>query len=430
LPAGQRENELAWRENIVLAGAEHDHFRLPGKEVCKVGFAQFIDSFLIPVGDYGIGEQPNRCREKLLADPDPIGRDAANHQGVGFFPGEFQRAFPLPSLSWPVIIQTCFTQSKVPVPYNKSAAIVVLPAVGGARLANPGLKRWLARADLKRLRQPEELLGTILARLGLPCPESGHGALRMWGQTGDRPTVWIAAADPVYLEPRLDHLCLHAQDAQSAPASDLGPLFDHLQATLGDNEAFGFAQLQTCGYLRAANPVATATVPPSVVHQDMPNRYMPSGEGAARFRQLVSEIEMALHEHDVNIRRQENGEQPINGLWLWGGGFAPEQETVPHPPLFSDDPLLTGYWMSKTGVVTGWPGDIRSCIDASVAGFVAVIPEHDDPGLLERVLSELREQLKSGRLSRLTLMFRDGIEATVRRGHRRRWWRRGSPLLD
>jgi hypothetical protein len=310
------------------------------------------------------------------------------------------------------------------------AAIVVLPAVTGGRLADKSLRRWLARADLARLARPEELLGRVLARLNLPCPESGFGALRMWGQTGDRPTVWIAAADPIYLEPRLDHLCLHALDAQSTPASDLRPLFDHLQATLGNDEAIGFARLDTCGYLRADEPVATAGAPPYVVHGDMPNEYLPSGDGAGAYRQLVSEIEMALYEHEVNRRRQADGKPPVNGLWLWGGGVAPAQETVAHPPLFSDDPLLTGYWMSKTGVVAKWPGDIGSCVDASIAGFVAVAPEHDDPVLLEQLLGELRDLLNSGRLTRLTLMFRDGIEATVLPGHRRRWWRRRSPILD
>ena len=316
------------------------------------------------------------------------------------------------------------------VPYEKTAAIVVLPAVGGGRLADASLRRWLARADLRREPAPAELLGRVLGRLNLPYPESGLGALRMWGQTGDRPAVWIAAADPVYLEPRLDHLCLHAMDAESAPVSDLRPLIDHLQATLGEDQSFGFARLDTHGYLRADEPIATANVPPYVVHGDMPNEYMPAGEGADRFRQLVSEVEMALHDHEVNLRRQQDGLQPVNCLWLWGGGLAPEQETAPHPPLFADDPLLVGHWLSKTGVVAGWPGDIAACVKASIAGFVAVVPDEDEPDLLERCLSELRALLGAGRLSRLTLMFRDGIEATVLPEHRLRVWRRRSGLLD
>ena len=315
-------------------------------------------------------------------------------------------------------------------PFDKSSAIVVLPAIGGGRLGDASLRNWLARSELRHLDAPRELLERVLERLGLPYPETGLGALRMWGQTGDRPTVWIAAADPVYLEPRLDHLCLHAQDIESVPAADLRLLIDHLQATLGESEGYGFARLGACGYLRAGEPIATASMPPYVVHQDMPNEYMPSGDEAGSYRNLVSEVEMSLHDHEVNERRVAEGRQPINCFWLWGGGYAPEQETVPHPPLFANDPLLVGHWMSKTGVVANWPGDIPSCVEASVAGFVAVVPEHDNAEILERCLRDLRELLHSGRLSRLTLMFRDGVETTVEPGHRWRVWRRRSDLLE
>jgi hypothetical protein len=318
----------------------------------------------------------------------------------------------------------------VALPYDKASAIVLLPAAGRGRIRDETLRRWLARADLRQLDTPRELLTRVLEVLNLPSPESGLGALRMWGQTGDRPTVWIAAADPVYLEPRLDHLCLHAQDAASVPPADLRPLIDHLESALGESDSIGFARLGPCGYLRASRPIATSAVPPYVVHQDMPNEYMPSGEEASGYRKLVSEVEMSLHDHEVNERRVAAGQQPINCLWLWGGGYAPEQESVPHPPLFANDPLLVGHWLSKTGVVASWPGDIPSCAEAAAGGFVAVVPDEDDPDVLDRCLSDLRDLLRAGRLSRLTLMFRDGIEASVEARHRWRFWRRRSELLD
>ena len=292
------------------------------------------------------------------------------------------------------------------------------------------LQRWLSRADLARAAAPEELLRSILTRLNIPYTADGLGALRMWGQTGDRPTVWIAAADPVYLEPQLDHLCLHALCGDSMPASDLRPLFDHLQRTLEDGSRYGFARVGSCGYVRAEQPIATAAVPAYVAHLDKPNAYMPTGEESGTYRSLTSEVEMCLHDHEVNLRRQNDGLQPVNGLWLWGGGYAPEQHTEPHPPLFANDPLLKGYWLSKTGVVYPWPGSIADCLEASVAGFVAVAPEDDDARLLQECLRELRDALLSGRLTRLMLLFRDGIRANLRRGNNVRLWRRTSPLLQ
>lgn len=315
--------------------------------------------------------------------------------------------------------------------YDKSAAVVVLPPVRNGRLTDKTLRAWLAQSDLSLAKEPREMLDLITSEIGLPYPEQGLGALRMWGQTGDRPAVWIAAADPVYLEPRLDHLCLHALRRTGIPPSDLRPLFDHLQATLADDQGFGFARLGNRGYLRAERPISTASVPSYVVDQREPGEFLPTGEHTAMHRNILSEIEMALHEHEVNRRRMEEGKQPVNSLWLWGGGVAPEKIIRPQPPLFADDPLLLGYWESATAVADVWPGEFAACADASVKGFVAVTPEFVfNPEQLEVWLEELRDLLRSGRVSRLILLFRDGLRADVRRSQTLKFWRRDSDVLD
>jgi hypothetical protein len=315
--------------------------------------------------------------------------------------------------------------------YDKNAAVVVLPPVMGAGLEDQSLSTWLAQSDLSLEQGAIELLARIVQEVGLPYPEQGFGALRMWGQTGDRPTSWIASADPVYLEARRDHLYLHALRSVDVPPTQLRALIDHLQTTLADGRKYGFTRLGSYGYLSSRSPIATAASPAYVVDQKKPDDYLPSGDDTAIHRNLLSEIEMALHEHEVNLEREADGQLPVNSLWLWGGGIAPDQTTRPQPPLFADDALLTGYWNSGTGVAEPWPGDLAACIEESVAGFVAEIPEFDtSPTLLENSLSELREALRSGRLDSLTLLFRDGMRAHVRRSHALRVWRRNSRLLD
>jgi len=315
--------------------------------------------------------------------------------------------------------------------YDKNAAVVVLPPVANGRLQDGTLRAWLAQSDLTQETGPKELLARIAQETGLPYPEQGFAALRMWGQTGDRPTKWIAAADPVYLEPRLDHLCLHELRGTGLEPSQMRALINHLQVTIATGTEYGFMRLGSYGYLSSENPVATATMPAYVVDQQRPDEFLPSGDDTAVHRNLLSEIEMALHEHEVNQAREANGQVPVNSLWLWGGGTAPEQATRAQPPLFSDDALLMGYWYSGKGVAEPWPGNIAACIDQSIAGFVAETPEfHDNAELLENCLTELREALRSGRLSSLTLLFRDGVRAHVRRSHALRVWRRDSRLLE
>lgn len=314
--------------------------------------------------------------------------------------------------------------------YDKSVALVVLPPARGGRLGDKSLRAWLARADLTLETEPRELLAQLTDELGLPYPAEGLAALRMWGQTGDRPTIWIAAADPVYLEPRLDHLCLHALRDTSVPSSDLRPLFDHLQQTLAKDKRFGFARLGSNGYLRADQPISTSSLPAYVVDQREPGKFLPTGEHTARHRNILSEIEMALHEHAVNERRIIEGKQPVNSLWLWGGGKAPERTTRPQPPLFADDPLLSGYWESATAVNDAWPGTFAACAEASLHGFVAVTPGDDlRSETLRAYLLELRQLLRSKRVSRLILLFRDGLRAEVRRSHTFKFWRRDNELL-
>lgn len=317
------------------------------------------------------------------------------------------------------------------ISYDKNAAVVVLPPVANGRLQDRSLKVWLAQSDLTHEPGPKELLARILQEIGLPCPEQGFAALRMWGQTGDRPTKWIAAADPVYLEPRLDHLCLHALRRTDVDASQMRALINHLQETLAVGTEYGFTRLGSYGYLSSKTPVATATMPAYIVDQQRPDDFLPAGSDTAAHRNLLSEIEMALHEHEVNLAREASGQLPINSLWLWGGGTSPEQITRAQPPLYSDDALLTGYWYSGAAVAEPWLGSIAACLEESGAGFVAETPESDEsPELLESCLQELRGALRCGRLSSLTLLFRDGLRAHVRRSHALRVWRRGSRLLE
>lgn len=314
---------------------------------------------------------------------------------------------------------------------TKNAATVVLPPIRGVQFEDRSLRAWLAQSELTLESESRELLSRVLEPLALPYPADGLAALRMWGQTGDQPTTWIAAADPIYLEPRLDHLCVHALRRQGVPAREMRSLIDHLQSALGDDGDVGFARLGSYGYVRARSQFATAAVPAYVVDRQKPNEFLPTGGGSDAHRQLISEIEMAMHDHAVNLQRQEQGLQAVNSLWLWGGGIAPEQQTRPQPPLYSDDPLLIGYWYAATAVAEPWPGTIDACLEQSVAGFVAETPEfNNDPSLLETCLQQLRAALKRKRVSRVTMLFRDGLRAVVERKHVRRFWRRRSSLLD
>lgn len=312
---------------------------------------------------------------------------------------------------------------------------MVLPAARDGAVRASDIRRWLAQSDLEFSDEPASMLARITRALGQPDVNDGHGALRLWGQTGDRPTVWMAAADPVFLEARLDHLCLHSLLPQEFPRRDLVEIFDELQSDLGGEDGLGFVHIGRYGYLRGSHPMATATLSATALHGREPSPYMPTGGDANAYHRLHSEIQMALHLSDVHRRREAEGLRPINALWIWGGGEAPTSAPRSIPPLYADDALVRGYWHSAAGIAQPWGGLLSDCVEQSPQGFVAIVPHvlrptADGMGALSEHLTELRAILRNSAIRSLKLLFRDGITVQVRRRHVLRIWRRRTGPLE
>jgi hypothetical protein len=312
-------------------------------------------------------------------------------------------------------------------------AVVVLPAGCTGSDAEAPDRRWLARARHRRDEGGGEVLQRILETLDVEPPAGGLGALRLWGEAGEAPGDWVAAADPVYLEARLDHVYLFALAADEVPPEDLAEIFAFLQAALGSNgsEHVAFTRVGAHGYLHSDRPMATAQVSPRTVDGASPDVYLPEDSSTQSHDRLLSEVQMCLHESEVNRRRVQAGLRPVNSLWFWGGGRAEPRVRRVLPPLYADVPLVRGYWHSSDGTVCAWPGSFGACLDASPEGFVAVVP--DAPRGMPAAggaayLGSLHRLLSRGRLQTLVLLFQDGLKVHFRRSDRFRFWRRGSDL--
>jgi hypothetical protein len=300
-------------------------------------------------------------------------------------------------------------------------AIVVLPAVMRGRIADASVRRWLSRSRLRECDSRYETLTQVLEALNLAPVASGLAALRLWGQTGTRPSGWTSAADPVYLEARLDYLCLHA--LQDVTASELQALFEHLEETLARGRPYSFRCLDSYGYLESQAAMATAGVPAAAAHGRSPGDFPLDGPGLEVHDALQSELQMSLHDCAVNRRRAAAGRLPVNSLWLWGGGMAPDESAGSLPILFSDDPLVSGYWLRSSAAHAEWPGSLHACVEAADR-FVAVPPGIDaESATAESCLVELRDLMRRGRITQATLLFRDGLQAAIRRRDSWRVWR-------
>ncbi|MGI9261943.1 MAG: hypothetical protein ACR2QR_07900 [Woeseiaceae bacterium] len=302
-------------------------------------------------------------------------------------------------------------------------AIVVLPNGELGQVSNTDHRHWLSRGAVAWESPESEMLVTVLNMLGIPAPASGMAALRFWGQTGNRSASWISAADPIHLEARLRDLRIRSLAPHQVTAAEMRGIFDMLQEELGDGDSHAFAKMGVCGYLHSERPIATASVSPEIAAGHVPDRFPPSGGSERLYHQLLGELQMLLHDHEVNIERQSAGKPAINSLWFWGGGIAPEAVARPLPDLYSANPLFNGFWASCQAGAEPFKA-FADCLSGSPNGFVAVAP--DEP--LGDILSSLKQLIGTGRLRRLMLVFRDGHTASLGRFDRLRFWRRAATL--
>ncbi len=138
---------------------------------------------------------------------------------------------------------------------------------------------------------------------------------------------------------------------------------------------------------------------------------------ARRFRVLLSEAQVVLHNHPHNAIRAAAGKVPVNALWFWGGGILPDSITGAAPTLYSDDPLLHG--IARVGMLQAMPLDAFANADA--AALVDLRGERDPRALLERWLMPAADAAAKREVA---MDFADGLQFVLRASQRWRFWRR------
>ena len=149
--------------------------------------------------------------------------------------------------------------------------------------------------------------------------------------------------------------------------------------------------------------------------------HLPEGEGGRRWRALMTEAQVLLHNHSWNQQRAAQGQQPINSLWFWGGGVMPVSVSTPHAQVRSRDALLQGLALAAGVAVDGEQAvdalvDLRQLRSLQQLGNDAIRP--------------LLAALKRGELQRLVLDFEDGLQFQLDRGQRWQFWKKPRQLHD
>ena len=195
----------------------------------------------------------------------------------------------------------------------------------GERVMSPGcgLEEWLCKAFLVRKQEDWPVAPLTL--------EKGAEDLDYW-----------LRADPVNLQVRRDHLTLLGPEALSVSDREAGLVIDALNRHFETDGLLFVAENPEAWLVRPPSPPHVSTTPLcDAIGRDI-DPYLPKGVDAMRWNQIANEIQMLLHDHPVNEEREREGKFPVNSLWFWGGGMAPDVRQSPFSSISSDNLIARG----------------------------------------------------------------------------------------
>jgi hypothetical protein len=282
----------------------------------------------------------------------------------------------------------------------------------------PALRRLVARArhsarDCEHL--PAFLLGSFGVSMQEDWPAAPFCLLDDDADPGGH--VWLRA-DPVHLLPQRSSLVLVDSRRLLLSAEENDALLAGLNRHLAQEGLMLSAPHPLRWYLRMPRQLRIRTTPTAAAVGHSVDALLPRGADALLVHGWVNEIQMFLHDHDVNAAREASGALTVNSLWLWGAGQLVQPEALTAGSVWSEDPLLRGLarasglpvheppdgaedWLARTGTGEHWIllDAPQTTADGDAAADWRVHAEDWE----RRWFAPLLDALSARRLRRLTL---------------------------
>lgn len=293
----------------------------------------------------------------------------------------------------------------------------------------------------------QSLLPEVATRLGradrLPPGDAGDDAQRQrhgrtvparWSpaafarqaEVGDAAGAAWLRVDPAHVRADINGARLLGVGARlGVSRDDTDALLPALRPLFGDSGFALDAPAPERWYLRLPREATLPRFsdPDAALGEDL-FEHQPDGADARRWRALMSEAQIVLHNHPWNAQRAERGLVSINALWPWGGGTLPDRCECAATHVRSDDETLRAFALCAGREATPLPPAFA--MEAAVAGSLLFdLRRQRDLAALQRDwLQPAFSALRDGALASFDLDAADGIRLRLTPGQRWRIWRR------
>ncbi|MET0254273.1 MAG: phosphoglycerate mutase [Luteibacter sp.] len=317
------------------------------------------------------------------------------------------------------------------------AAVVNVLLPGRDKLAHIApFSAWLARGTMS----PAALPGYLVAMAehfrwpGGRLPAAALIRQSVAGDAGD--ALWLSA-DPAWVQPELNgarllacgNLGLTVEESASLVAA-LAETFEAEGMTLCVGDAQHW-QLRLPGYI----DVPAFPEPEEALGADLFEQ-LPKGEAGRRWRALINEAQVVLHNHPVNRSRASRHLPPVNSVWLWGAGVLPDWVECGLSCIYSDDLLAwavghradvevqaRGAFLAPARVGASSLAKETPARQGGAGSYTLLDLQDIQPHEFERDWwPALEARLADG--AELRLAFADGVRIVLKKSHRLRFWRK------
>jgi len=293
-----------------------------------------------------------------------------------------------------------------------------LPALSRFDPAHP-LRRLLARADSAG-EGPRGYLAGLDGYFRCdvrPLPAAALTRECIAGDAAD--AVWLSA-DPAWVQPDLNGVRLLACGQLQLSRGEAAALAAPLKPLFGDAGMLLELSTPDRWHLRLppGSPLPDFAAPEQALGEDL-LQHLPQGNEGRRWRVLLNDVQVMLHQHPVNEARRTRGLAPVNSLWLWGGGRLPAQVRSELGGVIGDDLLLVA--LAARAKSLQLPCTLEHVAAARPGWLVDLqdMPVNDLASTWWPVLERLSRQ------QALRLSFASGERWHWQPWQRWRFWRRG-----
>jgi len=155
--------------------------------------------------------------------------------------------------------------------------------------------------------------------------------------------------DPIHVEVGRDQLLVGRSDDANLSDSEADALAQEADAVLRAHGALLKRLRHDCWFVQTDQPWRLDTTP-LMSSRGMPlGPCLPTGADAARWRKVLTDIQVRWHQHAINYAREELEKPPVNCVWLHGGGVWAPLPRTPFASVVCNDAVLRG-WALAAGM--------------------------------------------------------------------------------